>query len=94
MIPSAFWAAFLGQQTQTIPAVVVRSNRTGRRRTSASYDVWKLRVTSTDFGQPGDHAGAAGVEVEAGRGVVEEHDVLVLDPDLPRERGARVAGHP
>ena len=50
LIPSAFWAAFLGQQTQTIPAVVVRSNRTGRRRTSASYDVWKLSVTSTVLG--------------------------------------------
>ena len=28
----------------------MRSNSTGRRRTRASYDVWKLSVTSTDFG--------------------------------------------
>ena len=29
--PSAFWAAFLGQQTQTMPAVDVRSNSVGSR---------------------------------------------------------------
>ena len=36
-------AAFLGQQTQTMPAVEVRSNSVGSRLASAAYDVWKVR---------------------------------------------------
>ena len=47
----AFCAAFLGQHTQTMPAVEVRSNSTGSRRASAAYDVWKVSVTSAARGR-------------------------------------------
>ena len=65
-IPSAFCAAFFGQHTQTMPAVLVRSNSTGSRAASARSDVWKVRVTSADAGSRRTTCapGAGEVEVE------------------------------
>jgi hypothetical protein len=67
-----------------MPAVVVRSSSVGKtvvRRVEGEGDVGVRR-------QPGHDAGAGGVQLEVGGRAVEEDDVLVLDPDLLRERGA------
>ncbi len=49
-MPSAFWAAFLGQQTQTMPAVARPVEERRQRFARSAYDVWKVSVTSTDLG--------------------------------------------
>ena len=93
-MPSAFWAAFLGQHTHTIPAVAVRSKIAGSRDSRSASRVWKVRVTSRlDARQPAYDARAGLAQLEAVGRPVEQHHVLVLDPELAQQRGARVAGH-